>query len=142
MVGMRSSNRGLRRFAVLLALATAGGAALVAQALVPEVQVQDQAIADSRVTIQKVVSAGPGWIVIHADNGGKPGPVVGWAAVAKGENPNVVVAIDTKRATPVLYAMLHVDAGTVGTYEFPGADVPAKAGGMMVSPAFKVSSSM
>jgi hypothetical protein len=142
MVGRLSSKKGLRRFAVVIALAMACAAALAAQAVLPSVQVQDQAVTDSRVVIQEVVSAGPGWLVIHADNGGKPGPVLGWAAVRQGDNPNVVVAIDTKRATPVLYAMLHVDAGTVGVYEFPGTDVPASAGGMMVSPAFKASSPM
>jgi plastocyanin len=29
--------------------------------------------------------------------------------------------------TERLHAMLHTDAGNVGTYEFPGADVPVKA---------------
>ena len=103
----------------------------------PSVVVQDQTIVDSRVVILKVVSPGPGWIVIHADNSGKPGPVLGWAAVRAGENLDVVVALDTKRATPVLYAMLHVDAGVVGTYEFPGADTPTMSMGAMVSPPFK-----
>ncbi len=88
------------------------------------------------------MSATPGWIVIHTDNGGKPGPVVGYAAVREGENLNVVVAIDAKKAGSVLYAMLHTDAGTVGAYEFPGADVPVMSMGMMVSPAFKVTPQM
>jgi hypothetical protein len=127
-----------------VALLALGGLRISAQAaqaapIAPSVVVQDQAIDDSRVIVLKAVSATPGWIVIHSDNGGKPGPVIGYAALREGENLNVVVAIDAKKATPVLYAMLHVDAGTVGSYEFPGADVPAMNMGMMVSPSFKAS---
>ena len=35
--------------------------------------------------------------------------------------------------------MLHVDAGVVGTYEFPGADVPAQDAGVTVMDPFVVS---
>jgi hypothetical protein len=103
----------------------------------PSVQVSNQAVTDDTVTIAQVVSDGPGWMVIHKDANG-PGPVVGYAAVKAGVNSNVVVKIDSYTATPKLYAMLHVDAGKVGTYEFPGADVPAMVAGKMVSPSFVV----
>lgn len=105
----------------------------------PSVSVADQAVKDDSVTIAKIVSAGPGWMVIHKDSGGAPGPVVGYAAVRKGDNDNVTVKIDAYSATPTLYAMLHKDLGAVGTYEFPGPDVPVMVKGAMVSPAFKVS---
>ncbi|MCS6844426.1 MAG: YceI family protein [Caldilineales bacterium] len=104
----------------------------------PSVTVADQAVVDGKVTVAEVVSVGPGWIVIHADDGGKPGPVVGYAAVADGVNTEVAVEIDVKAATPTLYAMLHTDAGAVGQYEFPGADAPVVVGGAMVAPAFAV----
>jgi hypothetical protein len=104
----------------------------------PSVTVNDQAIQDSTVTIAQVVSDGPGWIVIHADQDGAPGPVVGHAAVSDGENNNVVVTIDTAQGTSTLYAMLHMDAGTVGTYEFPGADGPVTVEGQVVTPSFTV----
>lgn len=128
--------KGLIIVAALLALGSLGLAAQ-SSAITPSVVVQDQSIDDSRVIILKVVSPGPGWLVVHADAGGKPGPVLGYAAVREGENLNVVVAIDAKKATPSLFAMLHSDAGMVGTYEFPGPDVPTMSMGAMVSPAFK-----
>ncbi len=103
----------------------------------PEVEVSDQEIKDGTVTIAKVVSDGPGWLVIHADSDGKPGEVIGHAPVNDGENTNVTIQIDTSKATETLYAMLHVDAGTVGTYEFPGADAPATVDGQMITPPFK-----
>ncbi len=109
------------------------------EANTPAVSVNDQAVQDSRVTIAEVVSSGPGWLVIHLDADGKPGAVVGYAAVKDGINRDVVVAMDAQRATGGLFAMLHTDAGVVGTYEFPGPDVPVMAAGAMVNVPFKVS---
>jgi heme/copper-type cytochrome/quinol oxidase subunit 2 len=108
----------------------------------PAVTVNDQAVQDSRLTIAEVVSEGPGWLVIHLNADGKPGAVIGYAAVKDGENKDVVVAVDAKRATGGLFAMLHTDAGVVGTYEFPGPDVPAMAAGGMVNVPFKVTQAM
>lgn len=107
-------------------------------AVSPTIRVDDQSVDGGQLVVAEVVSAGPGWIVIHADGGGKPGAVLGHSPVMDGVNTNVTVSIDDSEATPVLYAMLHVDAGTVGTYEFPGSDGPATVNGQMVSPAFNV----
>jgi len=130
---MKSSTVGL----VLFVLTTLFLVSTVGAQMMPSVTVSDQAVKDDSVTISKVISDGPGWIVIHLDNHG-PGAVVGYAALRAGENTNVVVKIDTYTATPKLYAMLHKDAGEVGVYEFPGADVPVKVGAMMVNPSFTV----
>jgi len=125
------------RLAVALSLVVAlGGSSLQAQPL-SQVAVRDQAVSEDSVTIATVTSNGPGWLVIHIDNHG-PGAVVGHAAVHDGVNENVVVPIDTYSATPKLYAMLHRDAGKVGTYEFPGVDTPVMSGGVMVNPSFTV----
>ncbi len=108
-----------------------------AQVTTPSVTVSDQPITNDTVTVDKVVSNGPGWIAIHADNNGAPGPVLGYSAVKDGENDNVVVNLATEGRTPTLYAMLHTDAGQVGTYEFPGPDIPVTVNGAVVTPAFK-----
>ncbi len=80
-----------------------------------------------------------GWLVVHAQADGKPGPVLGHAAIQAGDNSDVVVEIDPAGATEPLYAMLHVDTGTIGEYEFPGADGPATdADGNVVTPSFKL----
>ena len=76
------------------------------------------------MTISSVVSPGPGWIMIHADDHGYYGTPIGSAPIPAGQSTNVVVPIDTANATPVLHAMLHADAGVQGTLEFPGADAP------------------
>lgn len=108
--------------------------------MTPSVTVSDQPIVDDTVTVDKVVSEGPGWIVIHAQADGKPGPVLGHTAVVDGENTNVVVELAAEGRTDTLYAMLHTDAGTVGTYEFPGDDGPVSVDGAVVTPAFNVTS--
>ena len=105
------------------------------------VTVSDQTLgADGTVTIDNVTADVKGWMVIHADDGGAPGPVIGHAAVSAGENSDVMVEVDASQVTETLYAMLHVDAGTEGEYEFPGDDGPARdAEGNVVTPPFMVS---
>lgn len=96
-----------------------------AMEVTPSVTVEDQAIADDdTVTIASVTAAQDGWLVVHADDDGAPGPDIGQAPVMAGENTDVVVEIDRAMATDTLHAMLHVDAGEIGVYEFPGADGP------------------
>lgn len=72
-----------------------------------------------------------GWVAVHTDLNGKPGPVVGVVQVKKGTTTNLKVALDKKVTTGAYWPMLHVDDHTVGTYEFPqvpGADLPVKSG--------------
>jgi plastocyanin len=120
--------------ALALALAACGGAAPAAtgeppaaeapEALEPSVTVMDQDATGGRVRIQELVASEPSWIVIHTEQNGGPGPIIGYAVAPQGTSVDVAVEIDAAAATSVLYAMLHVDAGALGTYEFPGADVP------------------
>ena len=134
---MKAFPWGVRKIGLLASLALAFVIPSAEAQAKPEVQVSSQAVSDDSVTIAQVTSTGPGWIVIHIDNNG-PGPVVGYAPVKDGVNVDVLVKIDTYKATPKLYAMLHKDVGKVGVYEFPGADTPVMSGGMMVNPSFTV----
>jgi len=109
-----------------------------AQEVTPSVTVSDQAIEDAMVTVDSVVSDGQGWIVIHADEDGAPGAVIGQAAVSDGENTDVAVEIDVSQATETLHAMLHTDSGEMGMYEFPDADPPVEVDGEIVMEPFTV----
>ncbi len=103
------------------------------------VVVDDQPLGEGgTVTIASVTSDTAGWLVIHAQADGRPGPILGQTQVAAGESSDVVVDIDPDGATDTLYAMLHVDAGAEGEFEFPdGADGPATdADGNVVTPSF------
>jgi hypothetical protein len=121
-----------------LILAVVMSLALAEEMAIPSVEVMDQSVVNGTVTVARVVSDGPGWMVIHADMEGKPGAVLGFAPVLDGENMEVLVNIDSTNATPVLHAMLHVDAGNIEVYEFPGADVPVTADGKVLMQAFNV----
>jgi predicted lipoprotein with Yx(FWY)xxD motif len=52
----------------------------------------------------------------------------------------VTVQVDPMSAQGTLFAQLHVDKGTVGTFEFPGPDVPVMLGAKMIGSTFKITS--
>lgn len=150
---MFRSNRRIRHIAlavgVSLALAACGGAPAEQVAAPPDgaaqpddgqssVSVSDQDASGGSVTIDSVTAAEPGWMVIHADADGGPGPVIGQTLVPAGTTANVTVDIDLGAATSTLYAMLHVDTGTVGDYEFPDADPPVRVDEQVVVRPFAV----
>jgi len=105
----------------------------------PQVIVEDQVSTDGTVTIAQVNSAAEGFLVVHADDDGSFGAVIGHSPLHAGANYNVVVDIDTSMATSTLYAMLHEDTGEMGVYEFgevEGADGPVAVDGEVVTPTF------
>ena len=107
----------------------------------PDVFVVEQPVIDGNVKVGRVITNGPGWIVIHADNDGAPGAVIGQAQLQDGINAQISVAIDINAATDTLHAMLHVDEGEVGTYEFPdGPDLPLQINDQVITRAFQVTS--
>lgn len=125
---------------VMLALSLLLVLAAPALAQGPAVEASDQETDGKTVVVDKVVYDQAGWIVIHVDADGKPGPVIGWAAVQAGENTNVEVTLqESLTETTKLWAMLHTDAGTMGEYEFPGDDVPVKVDDQIVMQAFTAS---
>ena len=76
-----------------------------------------------------------GWIALHTDVSGKPGPVKYFVAVPAGASSKVVIPTPEGIPTGDYWPMLHVDDHMVGTYEFPkiaGADLPAMSNGMVV----------
>lgn len=100
----------------------------------PSVQVEDQPVVDGSIVVPLVVAAQDGWIVIHTNTPeNRPGPVIGHAMVMEGENEDVRVTLSsTPVAGDMLWPMLHVDAGQIGVYEFPGADTPVQVDGQVV----------
>jgi len=112
---------------------TAAPAAPAADAPSGTVDAADQPIVDSSITVANVTAGQDGWIVAHLDEGGKPGKVIGNTAVTKGENKDVKIKLSED--VPVggkLWPMLHIDAGAIGTYEFPGPDAPVVVDGNII----------
>lgn len=135
---MRTRMTSRRILSIVLALILCAIPVLVvAQDATDSVTVGDQESDGASVTIASVTAAAAGWIVIHLDADGRPGPVIGQSAVEAGENSDVVVALDPPlEEETALWAMLHVDEGVVGEYEFPGPDGPVRDGEMIVMTPF------
>jgi plastocyanin len=96
--------------------------------------VADQSGDGTRITVaQATITGADGFVVVHADADGAPGPVIGHAPLPEGTSRGLVVLLDeplTGNAT--VWPMLHVDAGEPGVYEFPGPDVPVTVDGEVV----------
>ncbi|MBI3442497.1 MAG: hypothetical protein HY007_01920 [Candidatus Sungbacteria bacterium] len=75
------------------------------------VSVEDQKPGDT-VVIQSVTLAATGWVVVHDDNGGKPGHILGAhrfnAGTYTGQNVELLKGTEEGK---VYYAMLHADDG-------------------------------
>jgi S-layer glycoprotein len=89
------------------------------------VSAEDQTGDGTSVTVASVTLPGDGFVVIHADNGGAPGPVIGHSALlGAGESTDVVVTLDTPLdADATVFPMAHIDANANGEYEFAPPDV-------------------
>ena len=91
------------------------------------------------LTIAEAVIDAPGWLVVHADENGSFGTVIGYAPLNAGQNTNIVIELEEGGITGTLFPMLHYDTDTVGEYEFgtvEGADGPVVVMGEVVTAAF------
>jgi len=100
------------------------------------VAVSNQAAA-SALRIDSAMFAKPGYVVIHEQKDGKPGPVIGHSNMYKpGTYNDISVTLDRQSILgETLYAMLHDDDGN-SEYVFPGEDTPTvnDAGDVVVMP--------
>lgn len=93
---------------------------------------QDQQLTGASVWVDVVVSDGPGWVVVHTDDNGQPGAVIGYQLVDPGLSADVVVPIDLDAITDNVHVMLHEDTGSIGVYEYPDGDAPATVDGEVI----------
>jgi hypothetical protein len=116
----------------LFAFAPIAGAAPLGQAG-DTVTAADQALNNGSIVVAEVNATQDGWIAVHIDQGGKPGAVIGHAAAPKGKTSNLAVKLEQDvPAGGKVWPMLHIDAGKIGTYEFPGPDAPVVVDGNIV----------
>lgn len=103
------------------------------------VTASNQSVAGGSVTATEVKAPENGWLVVHrtgADH--KPGPVVGYAPLKKGENAHVTALLsDPVKSGEMLMLMVHSEAGgtKTGVFEYTlGAkeDGPIKPDGKLV----------
>lgn len=122
---------------VALLILLAGARLSLAQSTLG-IMVSDQPIVDGTVTVNRVVSSGPAWVVIHQDDHGRPGAAIGHARILGGESANVKAQIDVQQATETVYAALYTDSGRVGSYEFLGSDALVQVDGKPIVSSFRV----
>lgn len=108
------------------------------QMALPEIQVSDQEILeDGLIRVDRVRSPGPGWVVIHAQEEGAIGSILGYSFIKAGLNEDVVIRIPWREGTPILYAMLHEDGDREQRFDFPDDDLPVLAVGEPVVAEFQ-----
>ena len=119
--------------------AAAAGTTTAAATVTGSLAAVDQTSDGKTITVKAVnIKGAKGFIAVHADVSGAPGPVVGHVAIPEGDSSNVVVKLDSTVASGSYWPMLHLDAGTIGTYEFPGPDGPVKDSAGIVMKQIKV----
>jgi hypothetical protein len=83
---------------------------LVQNSNVNRIMISDQ-FPGNIVYVSSVQLAQPGFIVIHADNAGTPGAVIGYQYFEKGTYPGKITLTSSTIEGGIYYAMLHSDNG-------------------------------
>ncbi len=104
----------------------------------PQIEVEEQIVGeDGVITLARLELLEPTWILIHADVDGEIGPVIGGVILDAGSYENVPLAIDWRKATPTLYAVLHRDGGEARVLDYPNDDLPVLRNGRPIVAVFK-----
>jgi hypothetical protein len=112
--------------------------ATAVNAILPSINVLDQAMVNDTVNIAEVESNGPGWAVIFNDTQGRPYMGIGYSPVNDGTSRNVTVRVSIRALTGTLHAALYRDMGQIGIFEYPGPDVQQMVNGQPVLMPFEV----
>jgi hypothetical protein len=91
------------------------------------------------VLVNIVVITQPGYVVIHEDDGGAPGTIIGVSDLVTEYAQNIEIDLDRSSVDgEVLYAMLHFDDDNDGEFTFPENDLPVKndQGNIVMTPFF------
>jgi len=86
--------------------------------------VHAQRLNGNTIIIASVSASVPGWVSIHPDASNSPTvDILGYAPVPKGVTTNLAVHLtNVSKLAPLEWAILHVDKGQIGVFEYPGAD--------------------
>ena len=91
-----------------------------------DIIVENQAVKSGSVLVNEVDAVKPGWVAIFTDKNDQPDVLLGYTAVQAGTTNDLKVTIDSTKATDKMIAMVLLDAGKIGTFEYPGPDTPVK----------------
>lgn len=106
-----------------------------------QLQVKDQKTF-GQVTIEKIATSRDGWVSIHKskpDGSIQQPEGIGEARVDSGDSENIVVDLwEAPAVGDKLWALLHIDAGERGLYEYPGKDAPVQKNGETMARSFVI----
>ncbi|MCC6606632.1 MAG: hypothetical protein IT327_25715 [Anaerolineae bacterium] len=104
----------------------------------PVIEVAEQAVGeDGVVRVASVLLPQAGWLAIHGEADGRPGPVLGVVPVAAGRHEAIAITIPWREGTPTLYAALYADNGEPLHFDYQAEDEPLLASGEPVVTAFE-----
>jgi len=89
----------------------------VAAADSAQLEVTAEQLDTDELVVDRVLAPGDAWIVVHADDNGKPGVRVGLAHIDKGESTDVKVALEDVTTANVIVAV-HADRGEKDEFDF------------------------
>lgn len=89
-----------------------------------DIFVLDQPVVNGIFEVERVISNGPGWLVVYFDDEGAPGLIIGSAPLVDGLNERVKVEVLESAVTPILHLRLHEDTEPGDDFDFPRVDQP------------------
>lgn len=93
-----------------------------AEAGTASILVSDQAV-EATLSVDSATAPTDAWVVVHLDDDGMPGELVGVARIPAGESLGIVVELDPSvQLTESLLVAVHADRGVSGEYEFDMED--------------------
>lgn len=105
----------------------------------PEVVVTDQEVGDDgELLVDELFITEPTWVLVHTDEDGASGLIVGRLLLEPGLYEDVVIPIRWREGTPTLHVVLHEDTGESGVLDYPVADLPFVVEGEPVTASFEV----
>ncbi|MCA9925420.1 MAG: hypothetical protein KC421_23785 [Anaerolineales bacterium] len=103
-------------------------------ALPLDIVVYDQPVVDGTITVERIISNGPGHVVVYFDDGDVPGLIIGSENLVDGVNEQIVVKIIETAVTPQLFLFIHDDTNPGDNFDFPANDPPRLFNGRLPAP--------
>lgn len=82
-----------------------------------KLEIAEDQLGATELVVKSVKVPEDAWVVVHLDDGGKPGARVGLAAVPKGDSSDVRVKLD-KVGSPKVIVAIHADRGADDEFDF------------------------
>ena len=88
-----------------------------------DVVVFDQPVVDGEFVVERIVSNGPGWLVVYQeDESGSQGFIIGTVPLEDGLNEDILVEVDGSAVTDNLQLAIHDDTTSGDEFDFPAND--------------------